>query len=75
MAYNLFTRTRYAGILAGIFFAMLGYFIAKLNLQLLGSLDTLTYHLASAGFCAGVAVILFAVTLTSLKKYNWKAEE
>ena len=74
MAYNLFTKSRYAGILAGLFFAMLGYFLVKLNLSLLGSLDTLTYHLASAGFCVIAAAILFAVTFGSLKKHNWKSE-
>ncbi len=74
IAYNLFTKSRYAGILAALFFAMLGYFLVKLNLQLLGSFDTLTYHLASAGFCIVVTAILFVVTLASLKKHNWKSE-
>ena len=74
MSYNLFTKSKYAGFLAAIFFAMLAYSIMKINLSVLANLDTLTYHLASAGFCAVCGVALTVITCGSIKKRNWKSE-
>lgn len=71
MAYNLFTKSRYSGFLAAIFFAMLGYAVATVNINLTNVKNTVTQHFMSAGVQAVFSVIFLAVTLASLKKHEW----
>ncbi|MBO7632210.1 MAG: hypothetical protein J6S78_07780 [Lachnospiraceae bacterium] len=75
MAYNLFTKTRYAGFLGAVFFAIFAYTIVKINVQVLSSLGTVTYHLASAGFCAVCGIVLSAVTYGSIRKREWNSDK
>ncbi|MBO4280583.1 MAG: hypothetical protein J5872_01875 [Lachnospiraceae bacterium] len=76
MAFNLFTKTRYAGILAAVFFMMIGYAVVKLNIELLGKLEPVTvYHLASAAFCAVIGAFLTAASFGSIRKRNWNTEQ
>jgi hypothetical protein len=71
MAYNLFTKSRYSGFLAAIFFAMLGYAVATININMTNVKDMVMQHFMSAGVQAVFSVIFLAITLASLKKHEW----
>lgn len=71
MAYNLFTKSRYSGFLAAIFFALLSYAVATINIKVTNVSNPVQQHFLSAVVQLGFSVIFLAVTLSSLKKHEW----
>ena len=72
MAYNIFTKTRYCGILAGFFAMVFGYFMVRVTLIVVKVEDRIQYHLYCALLLAGFAILFLAVTHASVRKHQWK---
>ncbi len=71
MSYNIFTKKRYCGILAGVFSVTFGYFMIRATLLIVTVEDRVKYHLYSALLLAGFALVFSAITLSSARKHEW----
>lgn len=76
LVFNGFTRNRYAGVLAGVLYVSVGYFLIRISLSLTkGVKDEGMRSLAGAGVLAVLAVICFLSVRMSVKKHQWDVEE
>ena len=76
LVFNGFTRNRYAGVLAGVLYVSVGYFLIRISLSLTkGVRDEGMRSLAGAGVIAVLAVICFLSVRMSVKKHQWDVEE
>lgn len=71
MAYNIFTKKRYCGILAGVFTVVFGYFMILVSTKIIAVEDRIQYHLYTALALAIFALAFLAVTHSSVKKHEW----
>ena len=71
MAYNIFTKSRYTGILAAIFFIMFAYAILNIGVKLTNVEGPDKQNLISFIFLLATSIVLLGVTLSSLKKHEW----
>lgn len=75
LVYNGLSRGRYAGVLAGILYVSVGYFVIRLSLSLSSRAKTDTARsLAGSLIMLVIAAICFAVVRLSVKKHQWDAE-
>jgi len=71
MAYNLFTKSRYAGILAGIFILIFGYALLNIGMKVTSVEGPDQQNLMALLVLLGASVVFLAITLASLKKHEW----
>ena len=76
MAYNIFTKSRYVGILAGVFYVLLAYFFIRVHLEIVKNITPASVQsLAGVAVQAVIGAILLAVTIGSVKKHQWDVQE